>query len=123
MSVPRSAVQVQERVRVVCVRALVFRMFRYVYNKIPTCSRCHLLRRAAARVATGALVERHRDDHAVAGAYPEAARADQQGGDPDKGEAQLPGAQHLAHVRLDVHVLEVLVRVRMVQAESGVHLD
>lgn len=57
----------------------------------------------------------YRDDDSIPGANPQAAGADEQSRYPHEGEAQLAGAEHLADVWLNVHILEVLVRVGVVE--------
>lgn len=88
------------------------------------------------------------DDDSIAGAHPEAVACDKQGRDAHEGEAQLSRAcggggwsarwpwgtpaptrwpaaltQHLADVGLDVHVLQVLVGVGVVEPQCGVQAD
>lgn len=91
------------------------------------------------------------DDDAVTGADPQAIACDEQGGNAHEGEAQLACAwgegaarsvppagpphprppsstqhsltQHLADIGLDVHVLQVLVGVGVVQPQRGVQAD
>lgn len=90
------------------------------------------------------------DDNSIAGAHPEAVASNEQGSDAHEGEAQLarawrergggvsavcwalsasPGSaqhsltQHLADIGLDVHILQVLVRVGMVQSQRRVQAD
>lgn len=96
------------------------------------------------------LGQRDGDDNSVASAHPEAVAGNEQGSDTHEGEAQLacawrergggvsavcwalpapPGSaqhsltQHLADIGLDVHILQVLVRVGMVEPQRGVQAD
>ncbi len=94
------------------------------------------------------LWQRDGDDDAVSGSYPQAVAGDHQSGDPHEREAQLTGAcdthsisrlngtaglsnalintaltQHLADVRLDVNILQVLVCVRVEEPEGRVQTN
>lgn len=69
------------------------------------------------------LRERNGDDDAVSCADPEPVGRYQESGDADEGETELACAEHLAHVRFDVDVLQVLVGVGVVEAEGGVEPD
>ena len=56
----------------------------------------------------------------ISGANPQPLTRDEERGDSDEGEAEFAGAQHLGDVRLDVDVLQVLMRVSVIQAKRRV---